>query len=739
MFDVEKEVDNLINEKEYDERLTPFIKAFFLYNAKQGFWNEKYLQEKIKLYKERIDGIQFVDLDNKKALIDYDSKLLLINENALQSGKYQDVIELVSEVFSEQEIITKDTEHMRFWKQTGFYSIENLKYSTNKENKENILKMISNGFDRKPEEFYELRDILDKEIDNTKDDKEKNEYLEICNNTIFPGIEQAVKDIMSDNKTDAERKNAYISLYSASLLSLQLRLENSKEDKTLIKEQYNNLNKEFYKIAENYIVMAGELQECKVSNNWTIKTEEIDGKLREKLKDVEPNNEFNKNLIIDDFKQGVNKEYITQISLSCKPKNIPANMEYVNRQAEKLGTIYGEKFGPIVKEYIIRSAKVYNWTEDELNKKVTNYLNNIKKVKFVKEIPDSSISVAGKFSIKERTLYGKSDLALISSRNALGIYFHEQEHGTDETIRGDATIDNELEHVNINEYATEIGAINLLGDKIYDDKLCFTHAMEGYNELKYAGSMMSAALGISESKFAELRDKGNKKAIQYLKEKFNYMDVEYILEEFEYILTSIQDSPSMTYMQEKSGAYARMYNFSQVIMNTRLEQEKQNILPEEIEKFKLKSEYEKTKIAYNMKQAERKLFLKSKYIKPLVGDYRQISRDAKVLKEDRNKYLELVEELYPEKNVQFDNKEILKHVDMEFKHPIRGKIARLFKKNRVTLLPEGNTQVTVTSEGEARRQFTSRYAVENTPNIKNVQDVSKDSKVKAEEKTLDDN
>lgn len=433
-------------------------------------------------------------------------------------------------------------------------------------------------------------------------------------------------------------------------------------------------------IAEEYVIMADRLDVHTIDRTYSIDISSIQQELENALRGVEKREISNGGKVYS-LRERLGEKFFSEASGIAEEE--PVEDSYIQEQMSRVLPGYEERFRPIIQEYFTRSAKVYGWTKDEFDKKVRNYLRGVKTIRFERKI--GSTAVEG-FCFGAEMVFS-DDSIMVDAAAKLTTYFHEQEHKTDETSRTEKKIGERLiQHNMINEYATEVGSMHLLGDEVYEDKLCFTHKMNGYEPLRYAGSMMSSALGISEFEFARLRDKGNKEFLRCFKEKFNYIDIESELERFNDILEEINNAPSMGYMQQMSEAYAKMYNLAVRIFQTRLAHEKDTILPGNKERFEIKSKYEAAKIANNMNRARRKLHLRDKYIKPLIEDNTTLMNYSRVTRNDRKQYLTLVDELYPEKNVRFDNANILRYVDQEFRHPIRRKILSLFSRKNLPML-----------------------------------------------------
>lgn len=705
ILEIENLLDNLITENDYDRRLIPYIREFFIYNARQFGWDEETITKKVGLLRDRIHGIEFTALGDKFAATDFDFNNILINSSVKERTLSQEeLLRLTSEIFARLEIATKDVEdyQLKYVEQESLYSLEALKYDTDTQDRKSIILFISNAFNVAPNDVYRIGDIFEDRLENSdKISKNHKDFLEDSMTTLLPSISESVSKIKS-GANGASKSDEYISLYAVSLLAIGYRLEDETEDKELLKRQYEEINREFMEKVEEYVITADRLSQHRVSSTFNIDLESINEKIRRGLEGVKAK-EVKEEQIVN-FGEGIGQDFLKDASAISEETILEES--YMQEQIAKVLQKYEERFRPIIQEYLVRSAKVYGWTKDEFDKKVRNYLQNIKSIEFVKNIEGHGISTMGCWSYKKKKFYVKDDTILVGDDEILSIFFHEQEHATDVVIRNNKEeLEGGLQYNSINEYATEIGAIHLMGDSVYEDDLCFTHKMGGYEDIKYAGSMMAAALGISEFEFAKLRDKGNEEFKRYFQEKFSYIDIENEIEKFDDILNSIINAPSMLHMQEMSEAYAHMYNMATRILTARLEHEREEILPENLEEFELKSRYEMSKIANNMKLAKRKLFLRNKYIEPIIEDDTIIANYSRITSDDRKRYLALVERIYPEKNVRFENREILQHTNKEFKHPLRRKISKIFNRRNMLMLDAPGEGTIITSRDSERKKF----------------------------------
>lgn len=733
MLEIEELLNNLITENNYDKRIIPYIKEFFRYNAKEFNWTKEEIEDKTKLIAQKVKGVEFVHLGNTNALTDHSFKNMLINREIIgKKLSFEEIINLTSEIFLNLEIATKEEnedEGIRdYWKDNKEYPLINLKYSRNNYDKENILNIISNAFNIDHKDVYDIEEIFRNELENSSNNKIRKNFLEDSLTTFIPSLKECINKVMNPSNLN-EKSQQYLSIYATSLLAIKYRLENESEDKALIKAQYQALIEKLSEIAEDYVITADRLGKHKIDNTFIINLEQMDNEIREQLKDVNEAKE-KQEIEVSDLDKSLSDEFMQEAS--CINNEEKLKDTDIQKQISKVLPRYDVRFRPIIQQYIERSAKVYNWTKDEFDKKVRNYIKNIEKIEFKKELEGKvgqRISNLGYWSRNNKKFIVKDDIILSTNNEVLDVFFHEQEHSTDMTIRNNKQdLEVDLQYEYIKEYATEIGSIHLTGERIYDDELCFTHSMNGYDEFKYAGSMISAALGISEFEFAKLRDKGNVEFNKFFKEKYPYLNTEMVLEEFDDILYRIDNAPSIRHMRQMSEAYADVYNLANTIINARLEHESK--LADNKEDFEIKSKYEMAKIANNIKLAKRRLFLRNKYIKPIIEDDTILKKYSKVTAEDRKKYMYLIEKIYPEKNLKFDNQELSRHINRYFRYPIIGKISNLLRKKKAPMLV-----ASANSFEEEKEEFNSRISVTRVKDNAEELGIDNTQKVKKIEKT----
>ena len=178
---------------------------------------------------------------------------------------------------------------------------------------------------------------------------------------------------------------------------------------------------------------------------------------------------------------------------------------------------YDKKFIPFIREYFFRSAEIYNWNRDELEKKINNFKNNVDSIE-IKKIKKK----CAEYNPTDKKIYINSNLLTYSNDLIIKNIFREQGYATNYTKIEDKVYENGLysdatkneDERSLNEYVEEVSANYLTGRVPYSNELYTTcrvsekERKDYNNKTAYLASMLVAAFGISEFEFAMLKDKG---------------------------------------------------------------------------------------------------------------------------------------------------------------------------------------------------------------------------------------
>lgn len=368
---------------------------------------------------------------------------------------------------------------------------------------------------------------------------------------------------------------------------------------------------------------------------------------------------------------------------------------------------YDKRFIPFIKEYFFRSAEIYNWNRDELEKKINNFKNNVDSIE-LKKLKKKCVE----YNPQDKKIYVNKNLHTYANDVIIKNMFREQGYATNYTkienkvyengLYSD-TQDNENEKL-LNAYVEEVSANYLTGRVPYSNELYTTcrvsqsERKDYNNKVAYIASMLAAAFGISEFEFAKLKDKGRARFNEYFRARFEYMDTQKYIDEFFQIVSNLQNAPDTIFStKDITKHYAQMYNLSMEILNERLACEQSNMKNEKKREFNTRANYARYKIVNTLKQAKRNQCLDSKVMNEIIIDNKYIRKYLRVPKIARYKFRKVAKQVYSNNDTLFDNTELITTITNELKFPILGKI---FNKNKDLLLIEGAQEEPIESFNE---------------------------------------
>lgn len=345
---------------------------------------------------------------------------------------------------------------------------------------------------------------------------------------------------------------------------------------------------------------------------------------------------------------------------------------------------YDKRFIPFIKEYFFRSAEIYNWNRDELEKKINNFKNNVDSIE-LKKLKKKCVE----YNPQDKKIYVNKNLHTYANDVIIKNMFREQGYATNYTkienkvyengLYSDAQ-DNENEKL-LNAYVEEVSANYLTGRVPYSNELYTTcrvsqsERKDYNNKIAYLASMLAAAFGISEFEFAKLKDKGRARFNEYFRARFEYMDTERYIDKFFEIVSNLQNAPDTIFStKDITKHYAEMYNLSIEILNERLEHEQSNIKDEKKRAFNTRANYARYKIVNTLKQAKRNQCLDSKVMNEIIIYDKYIKKYLRVPKIARYKFRKVAKQVYSNSDTLFDNTELIMTITNELKFPILGKL-----------------------------------------------------------------
>lgn len=345
---------------------------------------------------------------------------------------------------------------------------------------------------------------------------------------------------------------------------------------------------------------------------------------------------------------------------------------------------YDQRFIPFIKEYFFRSAEIYNWNRDELEKKINNFKSNVDSIELRK-----LKRKCAEYNPQDKKIYVNKNLLTYSNDVIIKNIFREQGYATNYTKIENKVYENGLysntegneDEKALNEYVEEVSANYLTGRVPYSNELYTTcrvsqsERKDYNNKIAYLASMLVAAFGLSEFEFAKLKDKGRARFNEYFRARFEYMDTEKYINEFFEIVTNLQNAPDKIFStKDITEQYSKMYNLSIAILNERLEYEQANIKDEKKRAFNTRANYAKYKIVNTLKQAKRNQCLDPKVMNEIIQDNKYIRKYSRVTKFAKYKFKKVAKQVYSNSDTIFDNTELIITITNELKFPFLGKI-----------------------------------------------------------------
>lgn len=345
---------------------------------------------------------------------------------------------------------------------------------------------------------------------------------------------------------------------------------------------------------------------------------------------------------------------------------------------------YDKRFIPFIKEYFFRSAEIYNWNRDELEKKINNFKNNVDGIE-LRKLKKKCVE----YNPQDKKIYVNKNLHTYANDVIIKNMFREQGYATNYTKIENKVYENGLysnaegneNEKLLNEYVEEVSANYLTGRVPYSNELYTTcrvsqsERKDYNNKIAYLASMLAAAFGISEFEFAKLKDKGRARFNEYFRARFEYMDTERYIDKFFEIVSNLQNAPDTIFStKDITKHYAEMYNLSIEILNERLEHEQSNIKDEKKRAFNTRANYARYKIVNTLKQAKRNQCLDSKVMNEIIIYDKYIKKYLRVPKIARYKFRKVAKQVYSNSDTLFDNTELIMTITNELKFPILGKL-----------------------------------------------------------------
>lgn len=638
--DILKKIDML----NLEPRVSLIIASYFCAKVKLGEITENTIDEEIQKYSENVKHFEFINSSKFKVALEKTGGIISINKDFLNTSKPDELIPLIftkiEESINNKENSINDVYgnaliHIKSF-QEAIKITKKLNLPCN-ENFESLYNLLSVTFDKDGKGF-------DEEIS-------KDRGLEI----MCYDVDKLVNNVIAEGRDEPEVLKNILNLYRYKVLT----------------DKENGINVTSDKYKEDFIQVVKSIEELSKNNYINYKeTSRIIDNLSQTIKqdqniksDIQKKENLQRNTRLY---RGIMERFITKQE-KLTQKHIRTRVD--NLIKEK--TEYDKRICCLLPEFFIRSAHIYGWTKDEFDERINTFQTTINKIRF----EEMGVYTAGSVSIDEIKINSKFYLNsrgnLIKDKqticNLARTFFHEAGHVTDSCTREGIPVREKLSRSFVNnifyEWTNTVFERAIMDDIYSDDTAMFLSRRAGYEEMTNAGSMISAAMGLDEIKFAKLKDLGLERTKEFFDNEFSYCP-----DLFEKIRTTFR-VPSLTLEGREAKKmyqqmYKNVYNLCIEVLDARIENDMQKV--KEInnnEDYQTKQKYLLKKINSNYQKACKDFGLR-KEAKNIIHNTKQTS--DKIDKETIRIFGEIIRE---ENNFSFGNKFLLEDLKSDYRKP----------------------------------------------------------------------
>lgn len=673
--DILKKVDML----NIDSRLSLIVGSYFCAKVKLGDITEETIDNEIQKFKEKVKHFEFVKSSNFNIAYEKAGGILTLSEDAINKTNIEDMVPLIFMKIEEGLNLEtskyadgKSLLHIKsFQKAIQLVQELNLPYNNNYNHIYNILTHTF-GNDGK---------ALDEEIS-------KDRGVEsMCNDT-----DEQFNKMIAQGQINSKVISEIINFYRYKVL---IEKENGIDvTSEKYKKSLERVLKHVYNLSHsNYANMEG----CRRS------FEKLAEMVQSPIEVINENygisiNEYN-NSQYNNFKllAGI-EERITNEPEELTPEYIKSRVsELIDQKPE-----YDRRLSCLLPEFFLRSATVFGWNTDDFEQRINTIDSTVEKIQF-KELDNYS---AGDTAIDEIKINSKFYLnnngRINTSKNSLlelaRTFFHEAGHNTDKSVREGIVVKEKLAKAHINnifyEWSNTVFERAIMGDMYEDKSAIFLNQNAGYERIANIGSIISAALGMSEIEFAKLKDAGLEQTIKFFDENFSYYPGLYEKLKTTFMTSSVigEGKEARKNLQQM---YRNVYDLCLEVLDARIENDMQTGNIEELNEYQTRQQYLLKKMNLNYQVATKKYGLKRE-AKKVVHQTKYIT--DKISKKDMR---EIGASIIAQSDFGFKNEELIENLKYSDRKP---KLSLLLKKQfgRVPLLEAGREEIKYTEREDSK-------------------------------------
>lgn len=191
---------------------------------------------------------------------------------------------------------------------------------------------------------------------------------------------------------------------------------------------------------------------------------------------------------------------------------------------------YPKKMYPLLNEYFSRMKYEFSLSDEEVEYRLQCLFLNVDKFDYTKKMPEGFEGSIGLFDCSNKTIsFNKNLLNSKSKLNFFSTFCHEVNHATDynpytfddgmynKVVDQNGNVTYDMNNTCLNEIVTEMKATLISSNERDSEKYTKT---EGYPDLIFAGSMLSATFGVSDKEFLSIAERGREYFDYYMSSKF---------------------------------------------------------------------------------------------------------------------------------------------------------------------------------------------------------------------------
>ncbi len=657
---IREQVDNMMKEKGYDSRARAMLIAFYTTLSDRYDFSEEQLIGAIERYKSTVKKIEFYNVGEDQYKLFRDG-ILIFDKDTVDSLDETNIERFIQASIKGNSVALIEGYRGNCTEISEMAALSNM-YENTPEIYKNITSMIAGGFDIDTGKVISLYDDSFSAMVRAQETGNSAEYDYHNSSRILIGtINDRIKDIMNGKNV----KEAYKAIYAACLMNLRIKICDDGLITSKSGMNYIELMESFEKYKAILGIQDSELASVSLDgHNWKTNITKLISTLEEQFKEIKtldtytekkeiPKSRVDRTEIIEG-----QREENSKTDRSIKEGEIETK---VAKLIEQKG--YPEEVSEILLAYFSRTAEDFGWDSETLDKKIENLSINVNQFVYVDK--DKIGGSAGRFNESERTIELSKSNTFISNLELANTLMHELKHATDCTARGTGEVDEQIieepfvstlevhgiEICGLDELMTEGSTIMIGGKNPYSDKYATTYRYNsGYAEFCGTATMISSALGMSESEFFKISEKGEAKFRDILETKYPGLDLGTEMTKIQDILTYLNKA---AFVRERSTeAFANIYNVLNDVYEARvaIDEQRPDFDP-------VRARYDEYRLNKNLLVAQRTLGLSRKILVQDTEDYGAIKTKARIRPEEREAFEKIGSQIRGEIKIR-DNREL---------------------------------------------------------------------------------